>query len=64
MPTKYWREPANFVDAAGSFLRSREWKQEGFPRPVFFEILQLVAYHGSLAALGTLDPRKLNLRPG
>ena len=61
---EHWHDPAKFVEAAGNFLRSREWRQEGFPRPVFFEILQIVACHGSLAALGTLDLRKLNLRPG
>jgi hypothetical protein len=61
---EHWDDTAKFVEAAGNFLRSREWKQEGFPRVVFFEIMQIVACHGSLAHLGVLDLRRLNLKAG
>ncbi len=57
---RHWSDRGAFFEAAGSLLHSRSGLQ-GFPRLVFFEILGLVAYHGSLADLGHLDLRHLNL---
>ena len=60
---KHWDSPQKFVEAAEAFLRSAPWPRTGFPRPVFFEILVVVACHGSLAKLSVLDLRWSNIRP-
>ncbi len=60
---KHWDSPQKFVEAAETFLRSAPWPRTGFPRPVFFEILVVVACHGSLAKLGVVDLRSSNVRP-
>ena len=59
---KHWNNPQRFVEAAAALLHSAPWPREGFPRPVFFEILNLVACHGSLPKLGVLDLRASNIR--
>lgn len=60
---RHWNDQPRFVEAAGQFLRRGDWEREGFPRAVFFEILELVACNGSLAELGILDLRRINLKP-
>ncbi len=58
---RHWSDRAAFIEAAGSLLHVQDGPRQGFPRLVFFEILGLVAYHGSLPDLGHLDLRHLNL---
>lgn len=58
----HWTNQRLFIEAATAFLHNNDWPRQGFPRLVFFEILSLVAYHGSLCDLGHLDTGKLNLK--
>ena len=58
---RHWADRAAFIEAAAAFLHCRDWPRQGFPRLVFFEILSLVAYNGSLPDLGQLDLQRLNL---
>jgi hypothetical protein len=60
----HWANRRLFIEAAAAFLQCRDWPRRGFPRVVFFEILGLVAHHGSLPDLGVVDMKRLNLRSG